>query len=191
LGRAADVNFARANDINNFGLIVGTVSQFDNFSGRAAIWKPGDAAPTELNSLLPPDSGWTLLTAAEGVNDHGQIAGFGTKDGFTRAYVMTPYDVALSDPAKGITLLVNSSSGDYKLIDCQTGRVYEGKGEVSISGCMLKLKHREFAGIELDMEFDVCRLVGSGTYGRTQTFRRTSFVDNEQGNVPNPGVCSL
>ena len=40
---------------------------------------------TDLNSLIPPDSGWVLISAS-GINDHGQIVGFGSRG----AFLLTP-----------------------------------------------------------------------------------------------------
>jgi probable HAF family extracellular repeat protein len=107
LGRFPGLNFARANDINEKGVIVGTVSQFEGFSGRAAIWRQGETTPTDLNTLLPANSGWTLLTSAECLNDHGQIVGFGTINGQTRAFLMTPYYIALQDNRRGVETACN------------------------------------------------------------------------------------
>lgn len=45
----------------------------------------------DLNSLLPPQSGWTLTTAVA-VNRHGQIAGTGLLGGEPRAYRLSPPD---------------------------------------------------------------------------------------------------
>jgi probable HAF family extracellular repeat protein len=43
-----------------------------------------------LNDLIPPDSGWNLY-GATGVNDQGQIVGYGMNaDGQTHAYLLTP-----------------------------------------------------------------------------------------------------
>ena len=43
---------------------------------------------TDLNDLLPADSGWLVLTQANSINDSGQIVGTGiTADGFTHAFV--------------------------------------------------------------------------------------------------------
>jgi hypothetical protein len=43
----------------------------------------------DVNTLLPPNSGWTLLTAT-GINDRGQIAGTGLIGGQSRAYRLSP-----------------------------------------------------------------------------------------------------
>jgi len=54
---------------------------------RATLWQNG--RPTDLNTLLPPHSGW-VLTEARAVNDHGQIAGQGLLDGKPCAFLLTP-----------------------------------------------------------------------------------------------------
>lgn len=43
---------------------------------------------TDLNSLLPPGSGWEL-TLASAINDSGQIVGVGTHNGAVRAFLLT------------------------------------------------------------------------------------------------------
>ncbi|MGE3818506.1 MAG: hypothetical protein AB7I30_03665 [Isosphaeraceae bacterium] len=80
---------ARANDVNNAGEIVGYVAQFDtapSFGGAAVLWRGGSMY--DLNDLIDPASGWRLLSA-EGINDAGQIVGFGSLNGQSRAFVLT------------------------------------------------------------------------------------------------------
>ena len=48
----------------------------------------------DLNTLIDPASGW-LLMDARGINDSGQITGFGTIGGQTHAYLLSP----TSEPA--------------------------------------------------------------------------------------------
>ena len=43
----------------------------------------------DLNKLIPADSGW-LLTEAKGINQSGQIVGYGFLDGDRRAFLLTP-----------------------------------------------------------------------------------------------------
>ncbi len=45
---------------------------------------------TDLNALLPSDSGWELQYATD-INNRGQIVGWGLHDGNTRAFVLTPH----------------------------------------------------------------------------------------------------
>lgn len=66
-----------ANAINSSGEIVG-----DSANGHAVIWQSATGMYSfhgiqDLNSLIPYNSGWTL-TNATGVNNSGQIVGFGT-----------------------------------------------------------------------------------------------------------------
>jgi probable HAF family extracellular repeat protein len=76
--------YARA--VNNEGHAVGT---FKNSSGedRAFIFQNGQM--TDLNSLIPSGTGW-VITAAKGINDAGQIVGYGTIGGEQHALLMTP-----------------------------------------------------------------------------------------------------
>jgi len=48
-----------------------------------------DGSMINLNSLLPPGSGWEL-TGAAAINDAGQITGTGVHSGVTRGFLMTP-----------------------------------------------------------------------------------------------------
>ena len=50
------------------------------------------AVMTDLNSLIAPDAGWQLSWAFD-INDRGQIAGYGLRDGKFRAFLMTPHRV--------------------------------------------------------------------------------------------------
>ena len=81
---------ARALDVNQAGQIIGYVADFDNapgFGGAAVLWEAGQIF--DLNSLIPAGSDWNLLSA-NGINAHGQIVGFGTLNGDTRAFLLTP-----------------------------------------------------------------------------------------------------
>lgn len=73
---------SEAYGINAGGDAVGYID-FENLSGndrqrRASLWNDdGDAL--DLNALIDPASGWTLLTAY-GINDAGWITGIGSFD---------------------------------------------------------------------------------------------------------------
>jgi probable HAF family extracellular repeat protein len=91
---------ARAQDVNNNGLIVGYVARLDtapSLGGAAVLWKQGRIY--DLNTLIDPTSGWRLFSA-EGINDRGQIVGFGSFNGQTRAFVMT----AVPEPSSVVLL---------------------------------------------------------------------------------------
>jgi probable HAF family extracellular repeat protein len=78
--------------INDAGLIAGSS---DTVGGdfHATIWSnaAGWYAPTDLNTLIPATSGWDLVSA-QGMNDLGQIVGYGTLNGssFDHAFLLTP-----------------------------------------------------------------------------------------------------
>jgi len=81
-------SFATA--INNLGQIVGSsgLQQESGVIYRAFVWSTR-AGMQDLNLLIPPESAWTLLYAS-GINDLGQITGYGTIDQQTHAFLLTP-----------------------------------------------------------------------------------------------------
>lgn len=81
--------FSVAYAINNRGQIVGqsSFSFFTNENQRAVIFE--GSAPTDLNTLIAPGSGW-LVTSAVGINEAGQIVGTGQLNGQPRAFLLTP-----------------------------------------------------------------------------------------------------
>ena len=91
---------SRARAINNFGVVVGSVSKPGE--GRAVIFSGG--VLTDLNSLLPSGSGWTLLEAT-GINDAGQITGSGLFDDGVRGFVLTPVPEPATMTALGLGVL--------------------------------------------------------------------------------------
>jgi probable HAF family extracellular repeat protein len=64
-------------DLNQSGQIVGE-STTASGSQRAFLWENG--VMTDLNTVLPPNSGW-LLTSAQFINDAGDIVGVGSYQG--------------------------------------------------------------------------------------------------------------
>jgi probable HAF family extracellular repeat protein len=83
------ISYARAT--NATGWVVGAAyldaSGAGNF--RAAAWQPGVPGAQNLNALIPAGAGWILLEAT-GINDAGQIVGWGQVSGETRAFRLTP-----------------------------------------------------------------------------------------------------
>jgi probable HAF family extracellular repeat protein len=75
-----------ANEINMSGLIVGNSQRIAGAAAVATLWQNGVAI--DLNTLIAPGSGWNLLSA-EGINDAGDIVGFGTFQGSSRAFLLT------------------------------------------------------------------------------------------------------
>jgi probable HAF family extracellular repeat protein len=79
---------SRATAISNNGMVVGWSTRI-NGSGYAFSWTQAGGM-IDLNSLLPLNSGWVLLEA-NGVNDNGQITGYGLHNGAGRAFRLSPY----------------------------------------------------------------------------------------------------
>ncbi len=72
------------NDINNLGEIVGLAQTSQGY--RAVIWQNGQI--TDLNELV--ESGDWLIFSAQAINDRGQIACRGYKEGQTHALLLNP-----------------------------------------------------------------------------------------------------
>lgn len=80
---------SEAHAINEQGDIVGhSEAEYPLWQARAWV-RPAGGMMQDLNSLIPPSSGW-LLNRATAINDKGQIAGLGTHLGMYRAYLLTP-----------------------------------------------------------------------------------------------------
>ena len=93
LNDGADASFAK--DINNLGQIIG-YSQLDpsnpNSLSRAVIWSDS-LVPIALDTLidpLDPLNGKASLYSAWGINDLGQIVGYGLINGQQRAFLLNP-----------------------------------------------------------------------------------------------------
>jgi probable HAF family extracellular repeat protein len=79
---------SRAMAINNNEVVVGWSTQ-NNGTGYAFSWTRAGGM-VDLNTLLPLNSGWVLMEA-NGINDNGQITGYGLHNGAGRAFRLSPY----------------------------------------------------------------------------------------------------
>src|SRR5262249_13845051 len=80
---------SEARAINSSGQVVGQ-STYSNTTStlHAVLWQGG--TKTDLNKVLPRNSGWELLDA-RGINDTGTIVGQGTHIGYGgHAYMLVP-----------------------------------------------------------------------------------------------------
>lgn len=75
-----------AHAINDSGEIVGTSK---NAAGTDLAFLYKNGTMTDLNSLLPKKSGW-VLHFANGINENGQIVGYGTFNGSGRGFLLEP-----------------------------------------------------------------------------------------------------
>ena len=90
LGTIDAIAFNQATAINAAGQIVGTADPRCQPCVNPVAWLRQPGGPlTDLNTLIPAGSGWTL-EQANGINDRGQIVGAGLHNGALHAYVLTP-----------------------------------------------------------------------------------------------------
>lgn len=113
--------------INDQGAIVGSY-EISSSETRALLAEPGSFA-VDLNTLLPPDSGWTLESAKD-INNLGQIVGFGKHNGQPRGFVMTSAhapvarDVSVTTGA-GTAVEIPLDAFDPDVVDTLTGKVVD------------------------------------------------------------------
>lgn len=81
-------NSSAAFDISNAGLIVGTAMVAD---GTYHAFLANSATMLDLNFLIAPSTGWTLISAT-GINDSGQVVAYGTdRSGNMHELLLTPH----------------------------------------------------------------------------------------------------
>ncbi|MGA3065682.1 MAG: hypothetical protein ABSF29_02425 [Tepidisphaeraceae bacterium] len=78
--------FSMAEAVNNSDEVVGMSL---TSAGDYHAFLYDDSTMTDLNTLLPSGSGWTLINA-DGINSAGDIVGYGDFDGTFEAYELTP-----------------------------------------------------------------------------------------------------
>jgi probable HAF family extracellular repeat protein len=75
--------------INDAGQVVGGASTSSGVVRAFLYDRNATPKMQDLNSLIPPDSGWRL-EEAQAINQRGQIVGLGERNGHTRAFLLTP-----------------------------------------------------------------------------------------------------
>ncbi|HZD93181.1 MAG TPA: hypothetical protein VE133_02945, partial [Candidatus Sulfotelmatobacter sp.] len=84
-----------AEGISDKGQIVGTAYNSDFSDLHAFMWPSSTTEGIDLNTLIPPDSGWELVIA-RGINNRGEITGGGFFNGTLHAYALIPVRSALA-----------------------------------------------------------------------------------------------
>jgi probable HAF family extracellular repeat protein len=87
LGLLVGGNYSVAFAVNDSSVVVGYGNVLGN-APHAFVWTSADGMQ-DLNSLIPKDSGWVLINA-NAINNVGQITGYGTRNGYNRAFLLTP-----------------------------------------------------------------------------------------------------
>jgi probable HAF family extracellular repeat protein len=89
LGVPSDFTSSSANALNNAGVVVGAASA-GGYRAVSHAFVAQNGSITDLNRLIPGNSGPWVLQTATGVNDAGEIVGTGTYNGTERAFLLTP-----------------------------------------------------------------------------------------------------
>lgn len=124
LGDVGGVIESFARDINDHGTIVGT-SVTPSFEVHAVTWIDGQCV--DLNTLIPPGSGW-LLANAWGVANDGRIVGEGFTARGLQAFVLEP------DSAGGFDVYGAGCAGGGGFVPGLWGQGWpNGGGEISLA----------------------------------------------------------
>ncbi len=107
LGSFAVGGDSRAYSVNVLSETVGEAFLPSIGETQAVLWRPGRSI-TNINTLLPPLSGWDSLLTARGISDSGHVCGTGRNiDGQTRAFLLIP-KLGLANPIPGIAGEINT-----------------------------------------------------------------------------------
>ena len=71
-------------DVNSNGVVVGSAL---NTAGEPRAFVYSNGVMTDLNTLLSAGDGW-VLQRASGINDQGQVVGWGINNGVRRAFLL-------------------------------------------------------------------------------------------------------
>ncbi|MBL1218389.1 MAG: hypothetical protein D8M59_12945 [Planctomycetes bacterium] len=101
-----DPGASEARDVNDAGQIVGWSHAHNTFNRHAFLFEAG--IMRDLNDLIDPNSGWELQEAY-GINEQGQIVGYGDYQGHLRGFLLEPTTgLATSNPVPGVAGEVNT-----------------------------------------------------------------------------------
>jgi probable HAF family extracellular repeat protein len=189
LGALPGGSSSQANGINASGQVVGeanTATSSDTF-----VWD-NIQGMRDLNSLIDPNSGW-MLQAVGGINDQGQIAGYGLTNGQFHAFLLTPID-HISPNHGGNAGFVTMTIVRPSLPQDATVQLVTAN-QTHITGAnTVWTNSQDFQTTVLQTTFDLrnsspgpCSVVVTNS-NQTITFRLASTFTIEQSGVPNVQV---
>lgn len=146
-GVMTDIGAFEPKAINESGAIVGERT----VAGQSEAMLHEDGELTDLNSLLPPGTGWVLRSASE-INESGQIAGEGLLNGAPRSYLLVPDGAPL--PAANLVSTIAPNQDPY----LQDSLVYAGtitnEGPEVATGVVLALRTLKLDTVRFDSYFE-------------------------------------
>ena len=124
LGDVGGVIESFARDVNDHGTIVGT-SVTPTFEVHAVTWRDGQCV--DLNTLIPPGTGW-LLANANSISNDGRIVGEGFTPSGIQSFVLVP------DSAGGFEVYGAGTPGSGAFVPGLWGEGWaESGGEISLA----------------------------------------------------------
>lgn len=170
-----DVGASEALDVNDSGQIVGWSHAHNTFNWHAFLFEAG--IMRDLNDLIEPNSGWELQEAY-GINEHGQIVGYGDYQGHLRGFMLDPITdepgLMTSDPVPGFAGALNTVTVTGATPGAQIYLAYgRQSGSTPVPGCgglTVSIESPQVAppGIaDASGQVEFSDLVPSGATGRT------------------------
>ena len=141
--------FSTAEDLNASGQIVGKVDITLEGGSLALLWPSASSAPRNLNTMIPPGTGW-ILQRATAINDAGQIVGWGMRSGVAgqRAFLLTPVP-STCPPADincdghvnraDVTLLLSAWTGNSTYTPCPPPQPADLNQDCKVNGLDLAI----------------------------------------------------
>jgi probable HAF family extracellular repeat protein len=127
--------FTRTNGLalNSSGTVVGQANAVSATVASHAFIATTSSI-TDLNQLIPGGSGW-VLNAATGINDTGEITGYGTIGGEQRAFLLVPASGPTVPAAPvGLTATAGDASATLSWQSVPNANTYNVKRAASTSG---------------------------------------------------------
>jgi probable HAF family extracellular repeat protein/T5SS/PEP-CTERM-associated repeat protein len=128
-----------AYDINDREQVVGALQTGP--TSHAFIWANGQMQ--DLNNMIPANAGW-VLQEARAINDKGQIVGFGTINGQTRAFLLKPEAYHWANPSGG-SWHVSTNWDPQGIPGAGDVAVFDLSGGYSVDVTTVALARRSFA----------------------------------------------
>jgi probable HAF family extracellular repeat protein len=155
-----------AGGVNNRGQVTGYGTDVDGMP-RAFVWENG--VMTDLNTMIPADSGWFLLMGTL-INDAGQVLGWGLFEERFTQFLFTPAGNVNHPPF--------ANAGTNSTVECSANAVLDGSASIDPDADDLTYEWSEDgvglgSGVTLEVHLTLgthtIHLIVTDTHGATST----------------------